>query len=184
MGLPTTDGTARNDALTSEARVRVAELLGVLDRDIQHVEATLLWLDALRALLVKRDDQALETLLAEIHRQGETHAATEQRREQLRRDLAADLGWPLCEVTLSGLLTRLTEPTRTRLAERQTRLKVLISQLKREHTLTSVLIADCANFNRSLLRAFFGPACKTGTTYSRAGASRHPTGMSLLNMQF
>lgn len=184
MGLPTMDGTARNDPLSSGARTRVAELLDVLDRDIQHVEATLLWLDALRTLLIKRDDRALETLLADIHRQGETYAGIEQRREQLRRELAADLGWPRSDVTLSGLLTRLTEPARTRLAERQTRLRVLISQLKREHTLTSVLIADCASFNRSLLRAFFGPAGQAGTTYSSAGAPRHPAGMSLLNMQF
>lgn len=184
MGLPTMDGSTRNDALPSGTQARVAELLDVLDRDIRHVETSLLRLDALRTLLIKRDDRALETLLANIHRQGEMHAATEQRREQLRRDLAADLGWPACELTLSGLMTRLAEPTRSHLAERQTRLKVLIAQLKREHTLTSVLIADCASFNRSLLRAFFGPACKTGTTYSPAGAPKHSTGMSLLNMQF
>jgi hypothetical protein len=70
------------------------------------------------------------------------------------------------------------------LAERQTRLKVLIAQLKREHALTSLLIADCAKFNRSLLRVFFGPAGKAGTTYNAAGAAQHPTGAALVNMQF
>jgi len=184
MGLPTSDRSVANVTLPPGARARVAELLDVLDEEIRHVEATLLWLDALRTLLIKRDDRALETLLAEIQRQGEAHAATELRREQLRGDLAADLGWSRHELTLSGLLTRLAEPTRSHLAERQRRLKVLIAQLRREHTLTNVLLADCASFNRSLLRAFFGPACRTGTTYGPAGATKPSTGMSLLNMQF
>lgn len=184
MGLPTMDTIANRDALPMEVQARVTELLEVLDKEIQHVEATLLRLDALRTSLIKRDDGALEKLLADIHQLGETHAATEQRRERLRRDLAADLGWPQHDVTLSRLVNQLTEPSRTCLAQRQARLKVLIAQLKREHTLTTVLISDCASFNRSLLRAFFGPACKSGMTYSPSGTAKHPTGMSLLNMQF
>jgi hypothetical protein len=163
---------------------RVAALLDVLDEDLRHVEATLLRLDALRALLIKRDDGALQKLLEEIHEQGQAYAATECRRQGLRRELAADLGLPESDLTLSGLLTRLAGQDRASVAERQTRLKGLIARLKREHALTSLLIADCARFNRSLLRVFLGPAGKTGTTYSPTGVARHPTGMALLNMQF
>jgi len=162
----------------------VTALLDVLDDDIRHVETSLLRLDALRGLLIKRDDEALAKLLEEVHRQGEAYAVTECRRQELRCDLAKDLGWKEKELTLTKLLTRLTGHSRTALAERQTRLKTLIAQLKREHALTTLLIADCGRFNRSLLQVFLGPVGKAGTTYSPTGAARHPTGTALLNLQF
>lgn len=163
---------------------KAAELLDVLDEDIRHVEATLLRLDTLRSLLIKRDDAALEKLLEDIHRHSETHDATECRRQALRRDLAAELGWDPNDLTLSKLQARLAGSRRIALAQRQTRLNTLIAQLKREHTLTTLLLADCAKFNRSLLHAFFGPAGRAGTTYSPTGAAQQPAGMALLNMQF
>jgi hypothetical protein len=184
MVLPTTKRDPHRDGPDLGRQARVAALLDVLDEDIRHVEATLLRLDKLRGLLIKRDDASLEKLLEEIHREGETYAATERRRQELRRELAADLGCTEKDLTVSDLLTRLTGEGRAALAQRQMRLKVLIAQLKREHTLTNLLIADCAKFNRSLLRVFFGPAGKAGVTYSPTGAARHPTGTALLNMQF
>jgi len=184
MGLATMERDPRRDGRDEEIQARVTALSGVLDEDIRHIEATLLRLDALRGLLIKRDDGALEKLLEEIHTQGQAYAATECRRQELRRELAAALGLSEGDLTLSGLLSRLTGQDRVSLAERQTRLKILIARLKREHSLTSRLIADCARFNRSLLCVFLGPAGKTGTTYSPTGVARHPTGMALLNMQF
>jgi len=183
MALPTTKGDSRPKGWGPETQARVAALLGVLDEDVRHIEATLLRLDALRSLLIKRDDEALQKLLEEIHEQGESYAATESRRQALRRELAADLGLPEGDLTLSGLLSRLQGQDRASVGERQAKLKFLIARLKREHTLTSLLVADCAKFNRSLLRVFLGPAGKTGTTYSPTGAARHPTGVTLLNMQ-
>jgi hypothetical protein len=183
MASPTTKGNTSRQGPGLEGPARVAALVDVLDEDIRHVEATLVQLDTLRGLLIKRDDRALETLLEEIHMRGEAYAATEYRRQELRRELAAELGRSEKDLTLSELLAQLTGPDRTALAERQKRLKVLIGQLKREHTLTSLLISDCAKFNRSLLHVFFGPAGKTGTMYSSTGAAQHPIGTALLNMR-
>jgi hypothetical protein len=183
MASPTTKGNTGRQGSALGCQARTAALVSVLDEDIRHVEATLVQLDTLRGLLIKRDDRALEKLLEEIHLRGEAYAATECRRQELRRELAAELGRSEGDLTLSELLAQLTGPDRTALAERQRRLKVLIAQLKREHTLTSLLISDCAKFNRSLLRVFFGPAGKTGTMYGSTGAAKHPTGTALLNMQ-
>jgi hypothetical protein len=163
---------------------QVSELLSVLDEEVGHIEAALIRLDTLRTLLIKRDDTALAKLLEDIHRQGETHAATERKRQTLRDDLAKNLGWNRSDLTLSRLQAHLAEPGRTALARRQRRLHALIGQLRREHTLTVLLLSDCAKFNRSLLRAFFGPAAGAGTTYSPTGAAQHAAGTTLLNMQF
>jgi hypothetical protein len=167
-----------------DIQAQVAALLDVLNEDIRHVEAALVRLDTLRKLLIKRDEGALAKLLEEIRGQGETYVATERKRQELRQDLASGLGWKEKEVTLTNLLSHVTGDLGTTLAQQQAKLKDLIVRLKREHTLTAMLILDCRRFNRSLLQVFLGPAGKTGTTYSPTGAAKHPTGMALLNMQF
>ncbi len=184
MTVTTRDENSDQDKLPPGIQTRVTALLGVLDEDIQHIEATLLRLDLLRGLLIKRDDKALEKLLEEIHTQGETYAATENKRQELRHELARALGFPGRDLTLSELRTRVAGQDGVALAERQTRLKALVARLKREHKVTALLIGDCARFNRSLLRIFFGPTARTGPTYSAAGVVRHPTGTAVLNMQF
>ncbi len=171
-------------ALPPAMETKVTALLEVLDADIRHVETVLSRLDALRALLIKRDDGGLESLLEDIQRQGEARLANEQKRQALRGELAAQLGCRGDEVTLSTLKGELSGPNRTALAERQTRLKTLVEQLKREHTLTTLLIADCARFNRSLMRAFFGLTGRGNVTYSPSGAAQPQSGTVLMNLQF
>lgn len=166
---------------TMEARVRM--LLTVLDEDIRHVETVLLRLDALRALLVKRDDMGLEQLLEEIRRQGETYADNEQKRQALRRELAAQLGCRESDLTLSKLRGRLSGQNRAAIEERQARLKSLVEQLKREYKLTTLLVADCARFNRSLMRALFGGDGKGSMTYGPSGAAKHQTGTTLMSLK-
>ena len=161
----------------------VASLLEVLDEDIRHVEATLSRLDALRTLLIKRDDKALEKLLDEIREHSEAHAVNEQRRQALRRDLAATLGCEQRDLTLSRLREELSGPSCMALTERQVRLKSLVVQLKREYTLTGALILDCARFNRSLMQVFFGPRGQSETTYSAGGVAKHKTGATLMSVQ-
>jgi hypothetical protein len=171
-------------ALPPAMETKVTALLEVLDADIRHVETVLTRLDALRALLIKRDDGGLESLLADIQRQGEARLANEQKRQALRGELAAQLGCRAKELTLSVLRGKLSGPNRTALAERQMRLKTLVEQLKREHTLTTLLIADCARFNRSLMRACFGLTGRGNLTYSPSGAAQPQSGAALMNLQF
>jgi hypothetical protein len=161
----------------------VEALLDVLDEDIRHIEATLSRLDVLRTLLIKRDDKALEKLLDDIHRHSEAYAANEQRRQALRRDLAAALGCRERDLTLSKLREELSGPDCTALTERQVRLRSLVAQLKREYTLTGALVLDCARFNRSLMQAFFGPGGRSETTYSAGGVAKHKTGATLMSVR-
>ena len=70
------------------------------------------------------------------------------------------------------------------MAQRQTRLKELTGALKREYTLTSMLLADCARFNRSLMNIFFGTGGKGQMTYGANGASKRQAGHSLVNIHF
>ncbi len=162
---------------------KVEALLDVLDQDIRHIEATLSRLDVLRTLLIKRDDEALEKLLDDIRRHSEAHAANEQQRQALRRDLAAALGCRERDLTLSKLREELSGPSCRAVTERQARLRLLVAQLKHEYTLTGALVLDCARFNRSLMQAFFGPDGRPDTTYSASGAAKHKTDATLVSVQ-
>ncbi len=52
---------------------KVARLLTVLDRDILHIQQSLLRLDELRDLVVKRDDATLRRLLESIQSESKTY---------------------------------------------------------------------------------------------------------------
>jgi hypothetical protein len=161
----------------------VADLLEVLDADIRHLESTLLRLDALRSLLIKRDDAALQKLLGELPQEADRHRVNEQRRQQLRRDLAADLGCAESDLTLSRLQRELPGPTRAAVADRQARLRSLAERLKREYTLTVLLVRDCTRFNQTLLNIFLGSAGRGLATYSPTGAAQHAASSALMSMQ-
>jgi len=166
-----------------EMEVKVEQLLGVLDGDIRHVERTLSQLDALRRLLIKRDDASLDRLLAEIRSRAEAHAANEQARQALRADLARAFGCDGRQLTLSELQALLPEQQRACVAARQARLKSLIAELNREYTLTAALVSDCSRFNRALMRVFFEPSGQSSMSYSPSGAARRQMNTSVVSLR-
>ena len=168
---------------SSAVETNVERLLAVLDEDIRHLETTLVQLDALRGLLIKRDDAALEQLLAEIRGRTETYAANEQMRQTLRADLALALECDADRLTLSKLQSMLPEPQRASVATRQKKLSSLIADLKGEYMLTAVLVSDCARFNRTLVRTFFGAGSQVGVLYNPTGQARHQTNTTLMSLQ-
>ena len=170
--------------VSSQMETKVDALLTALDEDIQNTEATLRQLDALRSLLIKRDDTALEQLLRDLRQEAESRAAGIRKRESFRADLAGELGCDLGMMTLSALKASLSGPRRQAVADRQARLKSLIAQLKREYALTTALLADCARFNRSLMRIFFGPEARSKTTYNAKGAVMQQADTSLMNLHY
>lgn len=168
---------------SSVVETKVERLLDVLDGDIRHLETTLAHLDALRGLLIKRDDAALDRLLTEIRARTEAYAGNEEARQTLRADLALALGCGAGRLTLSKLQSMLPEPQRASVAARQERLRSLIAELKREHMLTVALVSDCVRFNRTLMRTFFGACSQTGILYSPSGQTRPPTNTTLMSLQ-
>lgn len=163
---------------------KVDALLAVLDDDIRHTEATVVQLDTLRALLIKRDDAALEQLLRQLREQGQTQGVREQRRQALCRELAEALGCKAKSLTLSVLQKALSGPQRVAVSDRQSQLKAGIAQLKREYRLTHALVIDCARFNRSLMHVFFGAESNRRTTYGATGLAKHQSNMTMVNLQY
>lgn len=178
------EGNTQRPAWRGEIQVRITALLAVLDEDIRHVESTMSRLNALRSLLIRREDAALQELLEEVRGQAATYQANERKREQLRQDLAVDLGCAESDLTLSKLAGALAgHGAGVALAERQARLRSLTAQLKRDYTLTVLLVRDCIRFNRSLLHVFLGSG-GAGATYGATGAAKQEINGTLMSMTF
>jgi len=163
---------------------KVEELLVVLDKDIQHIRESLLRLDELRGLVVKRDEAGLSKLLESIRVESDSYRSHELKRQSLRKELAAALDCNFEQMTLSRLETRLSEEKKTQVAERKNKLRSLIAELKKEHLSTAMLLSDCARFNRLLLKSIFDLG-NTGTVYYNCnGAAKRQGDTAFVNLQF
>jgi hypothetical protein len=116
-------------ALSNKAR----ELLDVLERDIEHVERTVSWLNELRGFVIKRDEENLSRLLEEIRNEAKEYSANEQRRCLMREELAGLLNCTQKELTLSVLSRSMAEPEKTAIIESQERLRTLLVRLRRPY---------------------------------------------------
>jgi len=165
------------------AMMKTDELLAVLDEDIRHLEKALSQLDALRGMLIRRDEAELDRLLMEIRREGQAYAANEYRRQHLRMELARVLGCEHGRLTLSTLQAALPDARRASVAQRQARLASLVGRLKREYALTVMLVSDFARFNRSLMATLVGSGGKGAVTYTPSGVAQHGVGKTLMSLQ-
>jgi hypothetical protein len=141
-------------------------------------------------LLIRRENAALEQLLSEIHQQADAYRRSSKNDSSFGR--ALDLGCTEGELTLSRLRKELTAPTGSEaqrrlagaVADRQARLRSLAAQVRREHSLTALLLREAARFNQSLLRIFLGSAGRGCATYSPTGTAHRDAGAALMSIQF
>jgi hypothetical protein len=171
---------------TAEVEIedKIDELLVVLDEDIRHIEESLLRLNELRGLVVKRDETSLGKLLESIQAESDSYRKNELRRQLIRKELAAAFGSSIKQMTLSRLEEVLQEEKKTKIAERKARLKLLTEELRKEHSGTVLLLADCAQFNSLLLRSIFNFGNSPTVFYGSDGTTKRQTGAAFVNLQF
>ncbi len=163
---------------------KVNELLAVLDEDIRHVRASLLRLDELRSLVVKRDQAALGRLLEKIRGESQEYSVNESKRESMRMGFAADLRCGVSDMTLSRLESVLGDEKRIEVAQRKAELRSLTEKLQREHAKTAMLLSDCAGFNSVLLRSILELGNTGTTTYGSDGLRRVQSNSVFVSLQF
>jgi len=169
---------------------KVNELLAVLDKDIQHIQDSLSWLNELRSLVIKRDDAALSKLLQRIRAESDSYVRNDQQRQSLRKDLANALSCRVEQITLSRLMAILPEEKKAQGGSRRAgsltnikaKLTALVEQLKKEHLSTSLLLSDCARFNNLLLRAIFDLG-KAGTIYNPKALAKRQTDTAFVSLR-
>ncbi len=147
------------------------ELLSVLSDDIRHIKQTLERLDALRAAVIRRDEEGLKCLLDEVANEQGSYTLVEQRRAVIRKQMADVLGCGIEEMNLSKLCGQLTGERRDLVAQARQELQGMCEKLRKEHTATNILLKECSRFNNLLLRGILGNGRETVTYNSRGDAS-------------
>jgi len=171
-------------ATAIEIENKVDELLTFLDEDSRHIQESLLKLNELRSLVIKRDTAALGRLLESIQAESDSYRSHELKRQSIRKDLANALGCNLEQMTLSRLEANLPKEKKEQVILRKTKLKSLINELKKEHLSTTLLLSECARFNNMLLKSIFDLGKTDVVYYDSNGATRRQTDTAFVNLQF
>ena len=171
-------------ATAIEIEDKVDELLAVLDKDSGHIQESLLKLNELRSLVIKRDDAALGKLLESLQTESDSYRSHELKRQSIRQDLANALGFNLEQMTLSALEASLPKEKRAQVTRRKAELESLIKKLNKEHLSTALLLSECTRFNKLLLKSIFGLGKNDVVYYNSNGATRRQTDMAFVNLQF
>jgi len=163
---------------------KVDELLACLELDIRHIEESLLRLNELRSMVIKRDDAALGRLLEGIRAGSDAYRSNELKRQSIRQELADALGCDAKQMTLSSLEAHLPTVKWNQVAQAKEKLRSLVPALRKEHLSTALLLSECARFNNALLRSVFEIG-KTGVVcYNSNGVTKRQIDAALVDMQF
>lgn len=171
-------------SMATNVELQINELLGVLDGDIQYLNANLALLDELRSLVVKRDEAQLCRLLEKVQKQPESNHNIESKRTSIRIKLAETLGWDLTNVTLSKLETVAGSSQRPLLSEKKKALRSLTARLRKEYFRTTLLLSDCARFNRLLLSSIMESGGGGEVVYTSHGTKKQQSQTAFMDMQF
>ena len=172
------------ETIPIEIKIKVDQLLIVLDGQSQRMQANLERLNELRALVVKRDETELRKLLNVIQSESGDFRDNELRREQLQAELACVFGCDLKQMTLSRLADELSGEIRDKIIEIRTALQTMGQKLKNEYLSTMMLLSDCARFNRTLLNNILNLGQTGNVTYNSNGSADRRGRTSFVNLQF
>ena len=172
------------ETIPIEIKIKVDQLLIVLDGQSQRMQANLERLNELRALVVKRDETALRKLLNVIQSESGDFRDNDLKRERLRAELACVFGCDHKQMTLSRLADELSGEIRDKIIETRTALQALGQKLKNEYLSTMMLLSDCARFNRTLLNNILNLGQTGNVTYNPNGSTDRRDRTSFVNLQY
>ena len=167
-----------------EIEDKVDELLVCLEKDIEHMKKSLLNLDELRSMVIKRDDAALGRLLESIQVEAEGYREHESRRQSIRSELATFIGCDVKDVTLSKLEVSVPEEKKARITQCKEKLRVLTQRLRKEYSSTAILLSECNRFTNMLLQSIFNLGNTGAVYYNANGTTRQQSDTAFVNLQF
>jgi hypothetical protein len=176
-------GRTNMKAETASIEEKVDRLLVCLDKDVQYMQESLLQLNEMRRLVIKRDEAALGKLLLSIQADAGLYRQHELGRKAIRKELADFLGYGIEQVTLSALRASVPEEKKEQLTQMKEKLRALCVELKKEYLSTALLLAECARFNKLLLNGIFNLGQAESVHYNSNGATKRQIDMAFVNLQ-
>jgi hypothetical protein len=162
---------------------KIDRLLACLDRDVRHMQESLLQLNEIRKLVIKRDEAALGKLLESIQAGAGCYRDNELNRKSIRKELADSLGCDFEHMTLSALQECLPEAKKDQVTQMKTKLRSLSSELKKEYLSTALLLSECARFNNLLLKGIFNLGKTESVHYKSNGETSRQIDTAFVNLQ-
>jgi len=170
-------------AAVVETEDKVDQLLDCLDKDAQYMQESLLQLNEMRRLVIKRDEAALDKLLESIKADADFYREHELNRKSIRKELADRLGCGFEQMTLSALQASLPEEKKDRITQIKAKLRSLSAELKKEYLSTALLLSECARFNNMLLKGILGLGKTESVHYKSNGQTRRHIDAAFVNLQ-
>jgi len=146
-----------------------AELLAALEAEAGLLQHRLAQIARLSQAILHPAPSRLEEVLAEMEQTHRDQQKVDERLESARSALAAAMGRPARELTLSKLAQRWEGPQRRALEERRRQLLHLTRIVRHENYKASVLLSESARINRLILERLW-PGGQSVTTYNAGGA--------------
>jgi hypothetical protein len=162
---------------------KVDQLLVCLDKDVRHMQESLLKLNEMRRFLIKRDEAALGELLESIQADADSYREHELNRKSILKELADCLGCSFEQVTLSALQAIFPEEKNDQLTRIKENLRSLAAELKKEYLNTTLLLSECARFNNMLLKGIFDLGKSDLVHYNSNGVTRRQIETAFVNLQ-
>ena len=162
---------------------KIEKLLACLDQDVQHIQESLLQLNEMRRLVIKRDEAALGKLLESIQTEAGCYRDHELNRKSIRKELADSLGFGIEQMTLSTLQECLPEAKKDQVIRMKAKLRSLSAELKKEYLSTALLLSECNRFNNLLLKGIFDLGKTESLHYNSNGETRRQIDMAFVNLQ-
>jgi hypothetical protein len=162
---------------------KVDRLLACLEQDVQHMQKSLLQLNEMRRLVIKRDETALGKLLESIQAGAGCYRDHELKRKSIRNELADSFGCDLEQMTLSALQVNLPEAKKDQVTQMKAKLRSLSAELKKEYMSTALLLSECSRFNNLLLKGIFDLGKTESIHYNCNGETRRQIDMAFVNLQ-
>lgn len=156
-------------------------LVEVLDVRMLELENILKRLDALRASVIRRDQQTLTEMLQQVRQESVHHQQNDDLLHRLAERLGQTFGIepPVC---LSKLIPQTPLEWQEILKEKQQQLKQLAVKVQNAYTATDLFLRQCILLNRQLLEAMSGQGASQ-VAYDAQGQSSWSIQRSLINFK-
>lgn len=154
----------------------IERLLEALDRELALLDRRERQTDELRQAIIKADDVGMEALLERMDQADREQTLVDAEVGALRSALGAMLDPRAGMMKLSELVKRLPPDQAEPIERRRTQIVRKITELRRLHVETAVLLSECARINRMLLDAMLQGGAPASTYDARGGHHRVRTG--------
>ena len=159
----------------------VEDLLIVLDKETELLELKRSQLAGLSGLLLRNDNEAVETLLEQIEQTETAQVLMARKLRTLRENLAGAFGLNANGFKLAWLIDQLPHAQALALSHRRRKVSEKVKEFRKQHMQTTILLTECSRITGMMLDSLTPSG--SVVTYDAGGSDRWRVETGLLDME-